>query len=269
MPKIDMEYFYMLGIPINLEDRNLGIIYQPTLRDFINNGVDIVSFTHPFLLDKDMVLNRNQGVDEYLNNLGRLQFLIVYDECTKEKRLETGERGILEYLVDSLKLIYKTNDIQIIPTISSIIVDKKFIITNDNFGYLSKLIIEMTRVNVKEMKKKIEEERKKKLEDKEEDPYLKRFRELERQYNKEKEGEKKDFSLLDMINIVIHSQSVIDYDKVFDLTVYQLKNSYEVIINKETYNVNLMHRISPNFQPSEDFKLWEEKANVIRSELNK
>lgn len=269
MSKIDMEYFYMLGIPINLEDKNLGIVYQPTLRDFINNGVDIVSFSHPFLLDKEMVLNRDQGVDEYLNNLGRLQFLMVYDECTKENRGKTGERGILEYLIDSLKLIYKTNEIQIIPTISSIIVDKKFIITDENFDYLSKLIIEMTRVNVKEMKKKIEEERKKKLEDKEEDTYLKRFRELERQYNKEKEGEKKDFSLLDMINIVIHSQSVIDYDKVFDLTVYQLKNSYEVIINKETYNVNLMHRISPNFQPSEDFKLWEEKANVIKSELNK
>lgn len=267
MSKVNMEYFYMLGVPINLEDRNLGIIYQPTLRDFINNGVDITSFSHPFLLDKEMVLNREQGVDKHLNNLGRLQFLIVYDECTKESRKKTGEKGILEYLIDSLKLIYKTNDIQIIPTISSIVVDKKFVITDENFDYLSKLIIEMTRINVNEMKKRIEEERKSKLEDKEEDPYLKRFRELERQYKKGKE-EKKDFSLLDMINIVIHSQSVIDYDKIFNLTVYQLKNSYDVLINKEIFNINLLHRISPNFQPSEDLKLWEEKTNVIKSELN-
>lgn len=264
MSKIGLEFYYMSGLPVPVE--GLGKIYQPRLRDFIDLGLDISDFSHPFLIDKQMIFNMNKDLDEVLEKIGRLKFLFMYDSSTQEKRLENGTKSIIENLTDSLKVLYRTENITVIEMINAIIVDNQVIITDDNFDMLAEVVIEMLRIDVKEMRKKIEERRKRE-EMERLDPRLKAFREAEEAY-KRKASKDDDFTLLDIANVVIHSQSVIDYEKVFDLTIYQLKNSYEVAIKKEVFNVNLMHRISPNFQPSEDFKLWEEKAHITKSTLN-
>lgn len=267
MSRVELEYFYLSGLPINLEKEGLGIIHQPRVKDFVLSGIDISSFSHPFILSKDMIADRNEGVDNALSELGRLKFLMVYDELTKATRKLTGQLGIIDLLKQALKMLYKTDNITVMSTISTIIVDGKVLINDDSFEILSTLIIEMLRIDIEEMKKKIEKERKDKED--ESDPWKKLFKEREKEYQEQTKKDKKEFSILDIINIVVHSQDSVDYDSVFNLTVYQLKNSYEVLIKKENFNINLLHRISPNFQATDELKLWEEKTHIAKSGLNK
>lgn len=268
MNRVELEYFYLSGLPINLEKEGLGIVYQPKIRDFVLNGIDMSSFSHPFILNKDMIADKSEDVDSELSKLGRLKFLMVYDELTEATRKLTKQPSIISLLEKALKMLYKTDDITVISTISTIIVGGNILINDDNFETLSTLVIEMLRIDIEEMKKRIEKERKEKIEE-ETNPWLKLFKQREEEYNKQTNNNKKDFSILDVINIVVHSQGQADYDMVFNYTPYQLKNTYETLIKKENFNVNLLHRISPNFQATDELKLWEEKTHIAKSSLNK
>ena len=268
MNKLNFEYFYLSGLPIDVRHKQLGIIYQPKLIDFINSGLEMSTFSHPFILNKKMIMNKNEEIENALDGLGRLKFLVVYDSFTAESRKETKQKGIMDLLKESLSLLYKTEDVVVMETLPAIVIGKDVLITDDNFEYLSTLVIEMLRIDAESMLKRIEDEKKRKEQEENEDPLLKMFRQKEEEYKKKQNKGQDENSFFDLINVVVHSQSVIDYDRVFNMTVYQLKNSYTTIIKKEVYTVSLMHRISPNFQPTEDFKLWEEKSCVAKSSLS-
>lgn len=267
MSKKNMEFYYMSGLPVDFSNEGLGVIHQPKIKDFILSNLEISEFSHPFLLNKEMVLKRNEGVDEALSDVGRLKFLFIYDEITRAKRELDGTEGIVDTLVRCLKMLYNTDSVMVLSTVFSIVVGDSVLINDSNFGLLSDLVVEMMRIDILEMRKRIEENRKREEEEKN-NPMLREIRRREREFLARKQ-EKDELTLIDLANIVIHSQSVFDYEKAFNLTVYQLKNSYDLVIKKETYMVNLLHRISPNFQPTDDFKLWEEKAKVIKSGLSK
>lgn len=267
MSRLDLEYFYLSGLPIDIKHKQLGVIYQPKLIDFINSGLEMSMFSHPFILNKEMIVNKNEEIENALEGLGRLKFLVVYDSLTAKSREKTGQKGIIDLLKESLSLLYKTEDVVVMETLPAIVIGKDVLITDDNFEYLTNLVVEMLRIDIVEMRKRIEEERKRKEQEENEDPILKKFREKEREY-KEKNNTQDENSFFDLINVVVHSQGTIDYDRVFNMTVYQLKNSYNTIIKKEVYSASLIHRISPNFQPTDDFKLWEEKSCVVKSGLN-
>lgn len=269
MSRLDLEYFYLSGLPIDVRHKQLGIIHQPKLIDFLNKGLEMSTFSHPFLLNKEMIVNRNEEMEEALAGLGRLKFLVVYDNLTSRSREDSKQKGIIDLLVKSLSLIYKTEDVVVMETLPAIVIGRDVLITDENFDYLSDLVVEMLRIDIVEMRKRIEEERKRKENEEEEDPLLKLFRQKEKEFKEKTNKRDDENSFFDLINVVVHSQGVIDYERVFNMTVYQLKNSYNTIIKKEVYNASLMHRISPNFQPSEDFKLWEEKSCVVKSGLNK
>lgn len=256
----------MSGLPIDFSSEGLGVVNQPKIKDFISSNLEISEFSHPFLLNKEMILKRNEGVDSALSDVGRLKFLFIYDEITREKRAIEGTEGIVDTLVRCLKILYNTNSVMVLSTVFSIVVGEDILINDSNFPLLADLVVEMMRIDIVEMRKRIEDNRRREEEEKN-NPMLKEIRKREREFLARKK-EKDELTLIDLANIVIHSQSVFDYEKVFNFTVYQLKNSYEIVINKETYMVNLLHRISPNFQPTDDFKLWEEKAKVIKSGLS-
>lgn len=267
MFKKNMEFYYMSGLPIDFSEDGLGTIYQPKLKDLISSNIEISEFSHPFLLNKDMVLKRNEGVDEALSDIGRLKFLFVYDEITRPRRELEGSEGMIDTLTKCLKILYKTETVMVLSTVFSIVIGDSILINDSNFGLLADLVVEMMRIDIVEMRKKIQENKRREEEEKN-NPMLREIRRREREYLARKQ-EKDELTIIDLANIVVHSQSIFDYEKVFDLTIYQLKNSYDLVMKKETYMVNLLHRISPNFQPTDDFKLWEEKAKVIKSGLSK
>lgn len=267
MARLDLEYYYLSGLPIDVSHKGLGVIHQPKLKDYIDKGLEMSTFSHPFILNKDMIVTKNEEVTKALEGVGGLKFLAIYNEFTKQANEGKDKKGIMDLLIDSLSLIYKRDDITYLATLPAIVIGKDVLINDSNFSYLSSLIVEMLRIDINEMRKKIEEEKKRAEQEEDEDPLLKRFREKEKEF-KERTGKDTENSFFDLINVVVHGQEIIDYDRVFNMTVYQLKNSYNTIIKKEVYNVSLMHRTSPNFQPTEDFKLWEEKAKVVKSSLN-
>lgn len=260
--KIDLEFYYMSGKPIDLRHLGLGVVYQPKLRDFIDNKIDISFFSQPFLFDKEIISNKKDGVDELVKDLGKLGFLIIYSELAT---LEQDE-NILDLLVKSLKFIYKTDDIIVAKTICKIIIDGSIIIGDSELQLISDIVIEMLRVDKEEIIKKIQEKNKEAERDALDDEFERRAKAHAERLRKKNNS--KDFSLMDIVNVVVHSQANIDYDRVFDMTLYQLKNSYETLIKKEMFTINLMHRISPNFKPSEELKLWEENAHIVKSNLN-
>lgn len=260
MSRIDYELYYMSGLPIDLKSKGLGVVYQPTIKDLVDYKLDIPLFSHPFLFDKEMILNRSEDIDKIIGRLGKLEFLIVYDEMTAS---EEGE-GILDMLTKALKLLYRTNDVFLAKQICKIIIDGSILICNDELEFLSDLVVEMLRVNRQELRKKIEERSKQE----QQDALMNEFDRREKEYLEKTKKVAKEFTLTDMINVVVHSQGTIDYSRVFDMTVYQIRNSYETLIKKEMFNVNLVHRISPNFKPSENLVLWEENAHTVRSNLN-
>lgn len=261
MNSIDFEFYYMSGKSIDLKHLNLGEVYQPKIKDFIEKKMDISVFSYPFIFNKEMISNKKNSIDDLIKDLGRLGFLIIYNEITSLSNAKKGSIGILDILKESLKLIYQTENVVIAKTISKIIIDNKIIIGDSEFEFLSKLVLEMLRIDQKEIESKIEEEDEK-------DELMNEFEKRAKAFAK-KRGDKNDsFSIMDILNVFVHSQSVIDYNKAFDMTVYQLKNSYETLIRKEMFNINLLHRISPNFKPSEDLKMWEEISSVKKSNLN-
>lgn len=254
----------MSGMPIDLTDMNLGVIHQPRIRDFINNKIDITNFSHPFLFDKEMLSNKKDSIDSLIDGLGRLGFLIIYSEILT---IASDDGSILDMLSDSLKFIYKTDNVLIAKTIGKIVIDGSIVIGDTEFEFISDLVLEMMRMDKEAMKKKIREMHKEKEEDELADIFERKRREYERRLREQKNKDK-EFTIVDMVNVVVHSQTIIDYEKAFDMTMYQLRNSYETLIKKESFNVNLMHRISPNFKPSEEFNLWEETAQIVRSGLS-
>ena len=264
MNSLDLEFYYMSGKPIDLTHLRLGIIYQPRLKDFIDNRMDVPYFSHPFLFDKDMISNKKESVDELVKDLGRLGFLIVYNEITSITNANNGEKGVLDLLVDALKLLYKTDNVLVAKTISKIVIDNSIIIGDTELEFISNLVVEMMRIDRDEMKRKIEEKNK----EAEQDALMDEFERRAKKYAEKKGRKDSDFTLMDMVNVIVHSQTIVDYDRVFDMTIYQLKNSYETLIKKEMFTINLMHRISPNFKPSEELKLWEENVHIVKSNLN-
>lgn len=253
---LDYEAYFMSGLPIDLTSKGLGVVYQPRLKDFLREGLGVLEFSHSFLFNKEMILNKKESIDDLIKDLGKLSFLIVYNEIVVGSG--AGDFNLIELLTRSLKLIYKTDDVAIIKTLGKIIINKNIIIGDEEFEFLSDLILEMLRLDKNDLKPEKTKE--------EDSEILNEFERRAKKYQEKKKGSN-DSSLMDIVNIVVHSQSVIDYEKVFDMTVYQLRNSYETVIKKEVFNVNLAHRISPNFKPSEDFKIWEENAKVVRSSL--
>lgn len=263
MNSLDLEFYYMSGKPIDLTHLNLGVIHQPRLKDFIDNKMDVSFFSHPFLFDKYMISNKKESVDELVKDLGKLSFLIVYNEITS--LAYESDEGVLDLLVNALKLLYKTDNVLVAKTISKIIIDGSIIIGDEELEFISALVVEMMRIDKNDMKKRIEEQTKQA----ELDELMSEFERRAKKYQEKQDSKNKDFTLMDMVNVIVHSQSVVDYDRVFDMTIYQLKNSYETLIKKESFTINLMHRISPNFKPSEELKLWEENVHIVRSSLNR
>ena len=52
------------------------------------------------------------------------------------------------------------------------------------------------------------------------------------------------------------------------MTLYQLKNSFDVLVKKDTYNTTLKYMVSPKFEIKENQEHWIEKIKVDKSTLN-
>ena len=77
------------------------------------------------------------------------------------------------------------------------------------------------------------------------------------------ENEKKNaVAFLDIVNFVIHSNSVVDYERIYNLTYYQLINTYTTLMNKMGYEEYMMYKTSGQFKMDNEVKHWGTQSKV-------
>ena len=83
-----------------------------------------------------------------------------------------------------------------------------------------------------------------------------------------KKNSDKNLTILDMANISIHTSNF-KYDDILNMTLYQLKNSFDVLTKKDAYDVNTMYMVSPKFEFKDNkHEHWIEKIKIDKSTLS-
>ena len=228
------EYYYMTGLPVKL-NHNLGEIHQPRLFDFMEKDITIEEFAQPFCARVDAVdFGEGEKIKELLKTLKDFDLFFV------------DKGAMVDKLITSLSMLYKTDDIQLDTYGQRIFISKSILIDRDNFTYLADVVLNMLC-----MEKPKKQENKRKYAD----DYRQKLWEKMQKYRAEKE-KKNAITFLDIVNYVVHSNSVIDYEKVYNLTYYQLVNSYTTLMNKMGYDEYMMYRTSGQFKMESEAKHW-------------
>lgn len=228
----------MFGLSINL-DHYLGTIYQPTLNDIIKRNIKIEDVWYPFVVDKNACLD----------GLGVFDTFVLLHITKKDKK-------IMENLINSLKILYRTEDVEFNPNTATIVIDKKYTLDKDNYNYLCENVAEIFMLDLRDIQKKYDEIRKERERPK--SAIEKRFEMLEARSRKRRgKQESNTFDLIDMSNYLIHSSEKYTYENVLNMTVWQIKNSFNLYNKKENYDMEKRYRTSGNFDMGkEKMKHW-------------
>ena len=175
------EYYYMTGFPVKL-NHNLGEIHQPRLFDFMEMDITIEEFAQPFCARVDVVdFGDSERMNEILKTLKDFDLFFV-------------DKGVMiDKLIKSLSMLYKTDDIQLDTYNQRIIISKVIIVDRDNFTYLADVVLNMLCM---EKPKKQENKRKYK------DDYRQKLWEKMQRYRIENE-KKNAITFLDIVNFVV------------------------------------------------------------------
>lgn len=234
---MDIRNYYLFGMDIELDSCKLGTIYQPKYKDFIKHKIDYFDFIKVFYLS-DIFTNR---YGEEIGDFGTIVFLMTMDlESKKEKLMDT--------LMLSLKILYQTEDVKFIDHMATFIIKDSVVIDKTNFNDLCKVVLDMTKTKVdyNALEEKADSD----------DELLNEFEKRKREYEERHAKSKDDTSLLDVINIIIHYQSSINYNDILNWTIYQIKNTFETLASKESNYIAIYRQCSMKFdiQELEDWK---------------
>lgn len=245
----------LFGLPIEIKD--MGTIYQPRLKDFIDRNFDIQKFIRSFNIKANLVFEDASDLKNFDVFIYQLSLRLP-----KDKLLVTE-------LIESLKLLYKTDKVELTmlddKDLHSVCVSievaennesKIYYINRDNYDNFAKTILilldlgnnttdielseELSEIDLKIAQRKKEFERKK--------------AEREAKLNKE---EKEEITLYDLVNYIIHTDnSQFNYQNVLDLTIYQIKNTFNMYRQKENYNLFMSYKTSGQFKIDNDINHW-------------
>lgn len=244
-----LENKYLSGLPIDLSKFNLGVIHQLTYREILEKDIDLDNLLKPFLMKKEMMKGDNDEFNKLLDSMGDFGFLHYIDENIEDEK-------IIDSLINSLKVFYKCDDVYVNPNTKYIHVNE-IIIDIEKFDILSKVILEMFKVKPP------------KFEDiSHMDELDKEFARRREQYKKKTKKEENELALIDVVNVLIHTNECgLDYNKVFNMTVFQIKNTYETLTAK--YNFELMMKMKLSQFDIKESKIsdWRSKKIIKRSSV--
>ena len=251
------EYHYLFGLDIPLEQYGLGRIKQLKIIDYLSKDVNIDGFYMPFVMNDILIsqLDNKDVAHQLKEQMGSLTFLMT--NCMNANKIE-----YISMLIECLKVLYRTDKVELGNNIS-IVIDNKIRVNDSNFDVLCNVVLESLKIDKSKMKFD-------KQEDKKSDLITDEMLEAKRRFLERNKGKKKDegLSVADISNLIIHS-GLFKYEDVLNMTIYQLKNSYEVINRKESFEINMLHRISPKFDMSkEKYEHWSEKIKLDKSTLS-
>lgn len=216
----------MFGLSIKL-DHYLGIIYQPTLNYIIEKDIEIEDIYYPFIVDKNIC---SDG-------------LTVFDTFIQLKKVYHDDK-IIDKLLGSLKILYMTEDVKLNEDTETIVINERYTLNKDNYNYLCENVAEIFMLDLKDIQKKYDEIKKER-----ERPKTERDRKIaEAKARSMRNRPKEDvFDLIDMSNYLIHSSEKYTYENILNMTVWQIKNSFNLYNKKENYDMEKRYRTSGNF----------------------
>ena len=174
--------------------------------------------------------------------------------CIQSNRID-----ILDSIKEHLEFLYDT-DVEIKEDFTIRVGD--FEINNSNFNVLCDVILEMLKID--KSKIKFDKPIKKEISAIEKE-FERRRKEYEKRVGKKKN--EKDLTILDMVNVLVHTSNF-KYEDVLNLTLYQLKNSFDVITKKDAYDTTVMYMVSPKFEIKDKQEHWIEKIKIDKSTLS-
>ena len=251
--KLIKEEKLLFGLPIKM--KNLGTIYQPTLKDFIDNNIDIQKFMGLFSIKIDLLMDNSEGLKNF-------DFFLL--QIAKNENSDIYIYQLIKYL----KLLYKTDDVEFVDMkendLSSIgilvkVNGEEYFINRDNYDKLAEVVLiilgsgnnvkekeireELSEIDLKIAKRKKEFERKK--------------AEREAKAKKENNEDNNSLTIFDLANYIIHADnSQYNYDNILKLTVYQVMNTFRLYQIKESYKIGMDYRTSGNFKIEEKLEHW-------------
>ncbi len=127
----------VLGLPISIE--GLGKIYQPTLQELVEHYKDVESFFIPYLIN--IKLYEQYFTEEILKSIKDFDLFFLID--TQGNYLLKGKEkdSLIEDLIYSLSILYKTKDIILNFEEEKIIIDNIYEVTRYNFDLLCKYVM--------------------------------------------------------------------------------------------------------------------------------
>ena len=244
---MDIRNNYLFGLDIDLSKYGLGRIYQPKYKDFLEYGLDHSDFVKVFYLSK--IFDYKYGPQ--IKEVGPLVFLMTVD-------LESKEDKLLETLILALNILYKTKNIKFIDHLATFIVEEEVVIDKSNFMYLCEVILEMTKTSIdyKALDKKTPSN----------NEIMNEFERRKREYEEKQSKKKNETTFIDIINTVIHYQNNINYNDILNWTIYQIKNTYEVLTAKESSYITIFRQASMKFDIQE-VSNWQTSAKLNKAKL--
>lgn len=195
----------VLGLPIPVE--GLGKIYQPTLQELVEHYKDVESFFIPYLIS--IKLYEQYFTEEILKTIKDFDLFFLIDSQGKYLLKGKEKDSLIEDLIYSLSLLYKTNDIVLNFEEERITIDNTYELTRYNFDLLCKYVMAIG------MKEKIILEKKQVFKSK-------RLRELHEKIEKNRERiRRKNAPILgDFINTLVNNTvRGYSYEEVKKMTI--------------------------------------------------
>lgn len=264
---MQLENYYISGLPIDLTPLGLGNIYQPTIKEMFTLGLTHAEILSPFIIlekvyDKSDVFCKFQLIE---------QFYDIHKQLESVKGMELSEVDlssfvdIYEEIVKSLRVLYQTKDIhwtEIGDKRGILIRNEKgsCLIFNENFSAFSNVVFEMFCINKADLLKEDDGEVWK------ENTGTQREKELI-EYFKEKEKKRKEkerLNLCDYINLITVLGRY-KYDDVLNMTYYQLMSAFKGYMQLNNHNEELGYRWSFKYNIEEKQKNWIKESKLDES----
>lgn len=230
--------------------KGIGILKQPVLLDILSIGFDnYKKMVIPFQLTLEIL---ESEID--LSSFKTLDIFFAKDE---HGELNEVSLSYLISLIQSIKYFIDTDNVDIDFHNQTILLDNKNYVNRDNFDNLADVILKITMSE----KIKIEKEDSNKSE---------RQKEIDKKLaeGRAKKQKQEAITLFDMINVLIHSENTkFDYDSILKLTYLQIRNSYEVVMNIENYDVNLACLNGFMDTSLLDLTHWSEKVRELKPKV--
>ena len=249
---VSLEHYFLTGLPIPIEN-GLGLLYQPTIKEILSSKMSMDDFLQPFLIRVDLLQN-TEAFQDYVQKINDFDLLFL-QEGNGTFVFRDNEKSMLSRLIECLKLLYKTEYVELVYGDQLIRINNEVVIDRNNFTYLADIVLEMfdtEKPKPKEDKPKYKDKGRQML-----------WEKLERK--RAEEAKKKALTMADIINVVVHINNYIEYSQVANMTYYQLLNTYRTLISKMSYDEYLMFKSSGQFELKQDQKHWTMDSKIKKS----